>query len=245
MIRVTVWNEFHHKPNGGDPPELSVYPKGIHGAIADFLTEPAAEHGGGITVTQRTMHDPEFGLDDETLRNTDVLIYWSHCMQAAIPDEIAARVQQYVLSGMGFIAVHSAHGSKVFARLMGTNTGKLRWHEEGLLCRVWNVNPAHPIAEGLDDHFDLEHEETYGERFDIPAPDELVFVSWFPSGEVFRSGCCWRRGLGRVFYFQPGHETFGSFYDANVQTVIRNAVHWAYRPNVGTYTFVTGETKAL
>ncbi|MDR2504718.1 MAG: ThuA domain-containing protein [Oscillospiraceae bacterium] len=240
MIRVTIWNEFY-KPNDGKPAELSVYPNGIHGAIADFLTENDSE----ITVTTRTMHDKEFGFDNETLENTDVLLYWSHIVQDAIPDEIVERVQRYALSGMGLIVLHSGHASKLFRRLMGTNTNRLRWHEDALPCRIWKIDYAHPIAEGLDDYFELAHEETYGEHFDIPQPDDLVFVSWFPSGEVFRSGCTWHRGLGRVFYFQPGHETLESYYDKNVQKVICNAVRWAYRPNVGSYSYVTDETKAI
>ena len=80
---------------------------------------------------------------------------------------------------------------------------------------------------GLGDHIVLEHEETYGEHFEIPQPDELIFISWFEGGEVFRSGCTFTRGKGHIFYFQPGHETFPIYHQPDIQKVITNAVRWA------------------
>ena len=62
----------------------------------------------------------------------------------------------------------------------------------------------------------------YGEFFDIPKPDELVFIGGFSGGEVFRSGCVWNRGYGKVFYFQPGHETYRSYYDPDIRRIIQN-----------------------
>ena len=147
-----------------------------------------------------------------------------------VSDEIVERVYNRVMEGMGLIVLHSGHASKIFRKLMGTNTHKLRWREDGEMARFWVMDLAHPIVQGLEDHFDLPVEETYGEHCDIPKPDDLIFVTWVPGGEVFRSGCCWHRGLGRVFYFQPGHETCPSYHDKNVQLVITNAVRWAYRP---------------
>jgi len=210
----------------------------MHEAIAEFLNSDS-----DFAARTATLMQPEHGLTEETLANTDVLLWWGHMCHSLVSDEVVDRVHRHVLEGMGLIVLHSAHASKIFGKLMGTRTGDLRWHEDGLINRVWVIDPAHPIAQGLDDHFDLTKEETYGEHFDIPRPDDLVFVSWFPSGEVFRSGCCWHRGLGRVFFFQPGHETSPTFYDKNVQLVISNAIRWAYRPSRGTY--VTGETKPL
>ena len=67
----------------------------------------------------------------------------------------------------------------------------------------------------------------YGESFDIPEPDELVFLGWYEGGELFRSGCCWHRGRGKVFYFQPGHETFPNYYQKEIRQVINNAIEWA------------------
>ena len=92
---------------------------------------------------------------------------------------------------------------------------------------LWVVDPAHPIVEGMPDYFELPNTEMYGEPFGIPKPDDLVFISWFQGGEVFRSGCCWHRERGRVFYFRPGHETFPIYHNADVQRVIYNAVRWA------------------
>ena len=225
MIRVTVWNEYVHERE--DAAIAALYPEGIHGAVAAAL-------GGceDITVRTATLYDaegnltPDCGLSPAVLADTDVLIWWGHVRHWEVPDEVAQRVQEAVLCGMGFIALHSAHLCKPFTRLMGTSC-TLTWREDGDAERLWVIDPDHPIVAGIDRYFDLPHEETYGEPFDIPTPDELVFIGWYEGGEVFRSGCCWRRGLGRVFYFQPGHETFPIYYDSRIQRVLRNAVRWA------------------
>ena len=237
MIRVTVWNEYRHEKK--DERVSAIYPNGIHGAIADAL-RPYPD----LEVRTATLDEPEHGLTQEVLDNTDVLTWWGHLAPSEVSDEIVERVYKRVMEGMGLIVLHSGHASKIFRKLMGTDTHLLRWREDGELVRLWVMDPAHPIVEGLEDHFDLPIEETYGEHFDIPKPDDLIFVSWVPGGEVFRSGCAWHRGLGRVFYFQPGHETYPSYYDKNVQRVIANAVHWAYRPRP-VYQYVTGHTGAL
>lgn len=223
MIRVTVWNEFVHEKT--EPRVAEIYPEGIHGCIAAFLGKEE-----DIEVRTATLDMPEHGLTQEVLDNTDVLLWWGHMAHEKVSDEIVERVHARVLAGMGFIALHSGHASKIFRKLMGTNTHLLRWREDGEMVRFWTVDMAHPIAQGLGEYFELPIEETYGEYWDIPKPDDLVFISWIPGGEVFRSGCCWHRGQGRVFYFQPGHETCPSYYDANVQKVITQAVRWAYHP---------------
>ena len=225
MVRVTVWNEYCHERE--DAAVRAVYPDGIHGAVAAAL-------GGqeDVSVTTATLYDeagnknPDCGLPATLLEATDVLIWWGHVRHWGVDDAVAEQVQQAVLRGMGLIVLHSGHMSKPFMRLMGTSC-TLTWREDGDMERLWVIDPAHPIAAGLDRYFDLPNEETYGEPFDIPTPDELVFIGWYEGGEVFRSGCCWRRGLGRVFYFQPGHETFPIYYDSRVQQVLRNAVRWA------------------
>lgn len=220
-IRVTVWNEFRHEKKS---PEISaLYPEGIHGAIAKFLNA-----AGGITASGATLDEPEHGLTEKVLSNTDVLTWWGHMAHKEVQDEIVERVQAHVLAGMGLIVLHSGHFSKPFKKLMGTHCS-LRWREAGEKERLWNIAPGHPITEGIGDYFELEHTEMYGERFDIPEPDELVFVSWFRGGEVFRSGCVWHRGAGEVFYFRPGHESIPIFHDENVQKVIINAVRWMGR----------------
>jgi trehalose utilization protein len=139
---------------------------------------------------------------------------------------VVDRVYKRVLDGMGLIVLHSGHYSKVFKRLMGTSCS-LKWREAGEKERLWVIEPGHPIVEGLGEYIEIPHVEMYGERFDIPAPDTLVFVSWFQGGEVFRSGCCFHRGSGKIFYFRPGHETFPIYYQPEIRRVLRNAVHWA------------------
>ena len=219
MISVTIFNEFHHEKFDKEVQE--VYPNGIHQAIADFL---ATEED--FTVRTVTLDDEDCGLTKEVLASTDVLLWWGHLRHGDVPDHVANRVKEAVLKGMGFIPLHSAHHSKPFRLLMGT-TCNLNWREEGDLERLWVVNPSHPIAQGIGSYFEVEHEEMYCEPFGIPEPDQLLMINWYDSGEVFRSGCIYQRGHGKIFYFQPGHETFPIYYDKNVQTVIRNAVKWA------------------
>jgi trehalose utilization protein len=144
-----------------------------------------------------------------------------------VSDEIVEKVHKRVVAdGMGLIPLHSAHFSKIFIKLMGT-TCNLKWREIGEKERLWVVNPGHPIVQGVGDYIEIPNAEMYGEHFDIPQPDELVFVSWFAGGEVFRSGCCFFRGRGKIFYFRPGHETYPIFYNEGVLKVIENAINWA------------------
>ncbi len=218
MIKVTVWNEFHHEKT--NPQSKEIYPNGIQNCIAEFLKSD------DISVRTATLDDPECGLTQEVLDDTDVLIWWGHMQHNKVPEEVAERIQLSVLKGMGFIALHSAHHSKPFKRLMGTSCN-LSWRENGDMERVWNINPAHPIAKGIGRYFELPHVETYAEPFGIPNPDEVIFMGWYEGGELFRSGCTFHRENGRIFYFQPGHETYPIFHDSNVQTIIRNAVYWA------------------
>jgi len=218
LPRVTVWNEYRHEKE--DPDIAAVYPDGIHQAIAKHL------RSRGMEVQTATLDEPEHGLTEDVLANTDVLIWWGHQAHGEVEDEIVDRVQRRVLDGMGLIVLHSAHYSKIFRRLMGTGCS-LRWREVGEKERVWVTSPGHPIADGLGNYFEIPHTEMYGEFFDVPEPDALVFIGWFEGGEVFRSGCCYHRGKGKVFYFQPGHETFPIYYQPEVQQVLANGVRWA------------------
>ena len=197
----------------------AIYPDGIHEAVAEPLRQ------AGFSVRTATLDEPEHGLTEAALDATDVLVWWGHMAHGDVQDAIVDRVQARVLAGMGLLVLHSGHFSKIFKRLMGTSCD-LKWREADERECFWVVSPSHPIAAGLGEYFELEREEMYGEFFDIPAPDELVFVSWFQGGEVFRSGCCYSRGRGRIFYFRPGHETYPTYHDANVQRVIANAVRW-------------------
>ena len=223
-IRVTVWNEFRHEKTHENVKK--VYPEGIHEAIAGHL-----RHQEGLIVRTATLDEPEHGLTEAALAETDVLTWWGHMAHHEVKDSIVDRVHKRVLDGMGLIVLHSGHFSKIFRRLMGT-TCDLKWREANEKERLWVVEPGHPIAEGIGEYIEIPHAEMYGERFDIPAPDTLVFVSWFEGGEVFRSGCCYQRNQGRIFYFRPGHETYPIYYQPEVLRVITNAVRWA-APSAG------------
>ncbi|MBI4978101.1 MAG: ThuA domain-containing protein [Spirochaetes bacterium] len=214
---VTIWNEFIHEQK--DEKVKKVYPDGIHRKIAQML-------GDKYNYQFATQDMPEHGLTQDVLAKTDVLIWWAHVGHAKVEDAIVDRVQQRVLEGMGLILLHSAHYSKIFKRLMGTGCG-LRWREANEKERLWTVEPFHPIAKGIPQYFELPNEEMYGERFDIPDPDKVVFISWFEGGEVFRSGVTYTRGMGKVFYFRPGHETHPTFHNPTVIKVIENAIDWA------------------
>lgn len=221
--RVRVWNENIHERAEEDV--RRIYPEGIHGAVATGLRQ----HLANAEVSIGTLDEPHHGLPPDALGRTDVLVWWGHIGHDAVPDGVAAAVQQRVLDGMGLVVLHSGHLSKPFVRLMGTGCN-LRYREGEDRELVWTVNPSHPIADGVPSPVVIPTQEMYGEFFDIPAPDELVFVSSFTGGEVFRSGCCFRRGKGRIFYFSPGHETHPVYHQAEVQLVIANAVRWVNQP---------------
>lgn len=218
-LRIVVWGENVHEQEN----EIvrSIYPNGMHTVIAEALEK--VEH---FDVSTATLQDADHGLTEERLAETDVLTWWGHKAHGLVEDEVVDRVQKRVLEGMGLIVLHSGHYSKIFKRLMGT-TCSLTWREAGEKERVWVCQPGHPIARGIDRYFEVEQSEMYGEPFAIPPAEEQVFVSWYDGGEVFRSGCCWRRGNGKIFYFSPGHETYPIYYDENVRRVIANAVEWA------------------
>lgn len=241
MIKITVWNENVQERGlesclfDMSKPEFApfkefleksareiklVHPNGIHGTLKALFEEEE-----DFQVRVATLDMPECGLTQEVLDDTDVLVWWAHIAHDRVPDEIAQRVKQAVLKGMGFIALHSAHQCKPLQMLMGTS-GALQWRE-GDRARVWCCNPTHPIAEGIPESFELPEEEMYSEFFDIAKPDDLIFISWYAGGEVFRSGCAWNRGYGKIFYFQPGHETQPSYYVPEVRKILKNAVRWA------------------
>lgn len=217
-IRLTIWNEYIRERQ--DPNVAKIYPRGMHVALASGLAPY------GFEISTATLDQPEYGLSKEVLDQTDVLIWWGHVAHESIPEEVVDRIQARVLQGMGLIVLHSGHRSKIFKRLMGT-TCELKWREAAERQRLWVVNPAHPITEGIGEYFEVQPEEMYGEFFDIPAPDDLILISWFQGGDVFRSGCAFYRGLGKIFYFRPGHEGYPTYYNKKVLRVIANAVRWA------------------
>ncbi len=221
-VRAVVWGENVHEQT--NKVVSDIYLKGMHQCIADALNSDPA-----ISATTATLQEPEHGLTAERLSTTDVLVWWGHAAHGQVDDAVVERVAEQVWAGMGLIVLHSGHFSKIFKRLMGTPCN-LTWREAGERERLWLTARNHPIAAGLPDHFELENEEMYGEPFGIPDPQETVFISWFQGGEVFRSGVTYKRGAGHVFYFRPGHETYPTYHDGNVQTVLRNAVKWAHNP---------------
>lgn len=228
-IRVTIWNEFRHEKTKEHV--KAIYPNGLHAVIGEFLGRT-----GDMEITLAVLDDEYQGLPDEVLNNTDVLIWWGHMAHKEVDDDLVKRIQTRVYLGkMGFIALHSAHHSKPFRAIVGTN-GNLSWGREQKEI-IWNLLPAHPITAGIPDHFTIESEELYCEPFYIPQPDELLFGGWYEDGYIFRSGCCFFRGAGKVFYFQPGHESCRSFYNPYVQRIITNAVYWAV-PNDIVYPIV-------
>lgn len=217
-IRVTIWNEFRHERKNDFVRRL--YPDGMHEVIArNMRKEPDLE------VRTATLDEPGQGLPDEVLNSTDVLLWWGHIAHGEVDDRLVDRIQKRVLDGMGLIPIHSGHFSKIFKRMMGTSCG-LCWREAAERERLWVVNPNHPITQGIGRYIEIPNAEMYGEFFDIPEPDELIFISWFEGGEVFRSGAVWHRGRGRIFYFRPGHETYPIFYHEKVLQVLKNGVRW-------------------
>lgn len=217
-IRVTVWNEFRHEKH--NEAVKKVYPDGIHTAIAAHLQKQSMQ------VQVATLDEPEQGLTEDVLANTDVLTWWGHLAHDEVEDAIVDRVQQRILDdGMGLLVLHSGHYSKIFKRLMGTSC-QLRWREAGEKERLWVAEPGHPIVEGLGDYIEIPHAEMYGEPFYIPTPESTIFISWFQGGEVFRSGCTYRRGRGKIFYFRPGHETYPIYYQDEIMHVITNGIRW-------------------
>jgi trehalose utilization protein len=222
-VRITVWNEHVHETRG-DEIVRGNYPDGIHGAIAEGLRE----HFGGADDVVRTavLQDPEHGLTEEVLDETDVLLWWGHIAHDQVADEVVDRVHRHVLAGMGLLVLHSGHYSKIFQRLTGT-TNSLLWRNDGERELVWTIDHTHPIAAGVPDPIVVPRQEMYGEPFDIPVPDELIFVSSFTGGEVFRSGVTYTRALGRIFYFSPGDQEYPVYHQPEIRQVLANGVRWA------------------
>ena len=100
------------------------------------------------------------------------------------------------------------------------------YRPDGAPSHVTTLIPQHPIAAGLPARWDVAQTEMYDEPFHVPPPDTVVFEERWDKGEHFRSGCVWRVGKGRVFYFRPGHEIYPVYKQAEPLRVIENAVRW-------------------
>jgi trehalose utilization protein len=236
-MRVTVWGEgFLDLATLGDEPAplnytnyaeeaRRIYPEEVHQTIARGLHDCL---GASALVRASTLEDSEHGLGQALLESTDVLVWWSHVKEHLLPAETVERVWKRVVGdGMGIVVLHSGAQSRVFRRLMGTSCRTGGWRQADDWEAVWTVSPGHPITRGLPPVFVIPSEEVWCEHFDIPRPDELVFVSAFRGGEIFRSGCCYERGKGRIFYFRPGHESHPTYHLPQVQRVLANGVEWA------------------
>jgi len=227
-LRILVWNEGVHE-SLNEPAHIGeIYPDGMHGAIADGLREllPGAE-----ISTATLASTPDHGLTEEVLASTDVLLWWGHMAHGEVDDAVVERVHRHVLGGMGLLVLHSGHFSKIFIKLLGTSCS-LAWRNDGERELVWNVKPSHPISEGVANPIIIPEQEMYGELFDIPDPDDLVFISSFAGGEVFRSGVTFTRGKGRIFYFSPGDQEYPVYHHAEVRKVLANGVKWAAQPGL-------------
>lgn len=217
-MNITIWNEYVHERE--EEKIAKVYPDGIHGALKEMLSS-----NPDLNIRTATLDMPNHGLSEEILKSTDVLIWWGHMAHHKVSEEIADLVVKHVQMGMGLIVLHSGHYSKPFKKLMGTSCS-LSWREIGESERIWIIDPTHPITQGLGRYIELPQEEMYGEVFDIPVPDELVMIGWYKGGEVFRSGCVFKRGRGKVFYFQPGHEAYPTYYRPEIVQVLQNAIQY-------------------
>jgi trehalose utilization protein len=236
-MRVTVWAEpieLSSHPRlralqaAYHADTLTHYPDGIHAVIRHGLED---QLGDAATVSVASLDDLDEGLGEELLANTDVLVWWSHTRNDEVSTPAAERVVRRVREhGMGLVVLHSALESKPFLALMGTSCRMERWRQGDDAEAVWTVKPSHAIAQGVPPVFVIPREEMYAEFVDIPEPDELVFISSFSGGEICRSGCCFHRGKGRIFYFRPGHEAHPTFHQPEVRRVVANATQWAYSP---------------
>lgn len=219
-LNLLVWNENIHETR--DEKVRRIYPDGIHNVIAGALQQQVT----GAAIRTATLADSEHGLTEAVLADTDVLLWWGHEAHDAVDDSVVEMVKTHVLGGMGLVVLHSGHWSKIFTSLLGT-TATLRWRSSGDRELVWTVTPAHPIAAGVPNPIVIEEQEMYGEPFDIPTPDETIFISSFTGGEVFRSGVTFTRGRGRIFYFSPGDQEYPVYHHPDIQRVIANGVQWA------------------
>lgn len=218
-MRVTIFTEFN-KSMASEAGKRA-YPEGMNECLRDLISE---KHD--VRMIVHTSEDDGTALTEEILKDTDVLVWWGHHYHATVSDSVVNLVQDYITRGMGLVALHSSHKSKIFMRMLGT-PADLRWREINERERLWAINPAHPIARGLKEPYvDIPEDEMYGEPFSIPEPDELVFIGWFQGGEVMRSGCVFNRAYGKVFFFQPGHETNPTYKIPEIRNIILNAVDY-------------------
>jgi len=217
--RVVVWSE-------GTAPK-NVYPNDINTVVAEGLKASLKDW----EVVVANLSDADQGCSPESMKKTDVLLWWGHQKHGQVKDENVAEIVRRVKEdGMGFIALHSSHFCKPLKRVLGTNCGFKAYVADGSALKVIVKDPSHPIAKGVKD-FEQPHTERYSEPFQVPEPEAVPFDGEYtlPDGskEKSRQGLCWTCGKGKVFYFQPGHETYPVYEDPNIRLILHNTVLWA------------------
>ena len=90
-IRVTIWNEYLHEKD--DPGIAEIYPEGIHGAIKKGIEDDTE-----LEIRLAALRDPDQGLPDDVLNNTDVLIWWGHMAHHEVDDALVERIVNRVRS---------------------------------------------------------------------------------------------------------------------------------------------------
>ena len=213
-IRVLAWSELTE-------PKYA-YPKGINGAVTEYLNV-----FDDVTAKTACLDDPDQGVSENALKDTDVLIWFGHVRHGNVKSESVDRIARHIKErGMGFLGLHSTHFALPYKALMGTSCAWRAYVEDGKSGYIKVVSPSHPIAAGITD-FVIPREEWYGEPYDVPNPEAVIFEGHYVDGkEIARDGLVWTVGKGRVFYFRPGHETFPIYYMAEVRTIMLNAVRW-------------------
>jgi trehalose utilization protein len=213
-IRVLLWSE-QTEPR-------DVYPKGISGALADYFNKLP-----GFEAKTATLNDPEAGLSDAVLSQTDVLIWFGHKKHNAVPDEAVDRVIKHVRErGMGFIGLHSAHYSKPLKKLLNASGSWRSYVNHGKPEQMWIVLPDHPIAKGVND-FTIPKTELYAEPFQVPPPEAVIVEGTWESGHRSREVMTWTIGKGRMVYIRAGHEEYPIYFMPQMQRLVANSVEWA------------------
>jgi trehalose utilization protein len=213
-VRVLLWSE-QTEPR-------DVYPTGISGALADHLNQ----HKEFEAKTAK-LDDPDAGVGEAALAETDVLVWFGHKKHGAVPDDAVERVVKHIRErGMGFVGLHSTHFAKPLKKALNDTGAWSSYKNFGQPEQMWVVLPKHPIAKGLKD-FTIPKEEIYTEPFEVPEPEAVIVEGTWPSGHRNRECMVWTLDKGRFVYIRAGHEDYPIYFMPEMQTLVRNGVLWA------------------
>jgi trehalose utilization protein len=213
-IRVLLWSEQTEPRN--------IYPNGISGALADYLNKQSE-----FEAKTATLDDPDNGVSESVLGQTDVVIWFGHKKHAQVPDVAVDRIDKHVKErGMGFIALHSSHYSKALKKLLNAAGSWSSYVNHGKPEQMWIVLPGHPIAEGVTD-FTIPQTEIYTEPFAVPEPESVVVEGTWESGHRGREVMTWSLGKGRLVYIRAGHEEYPIYFMPQMQKLVANSAKWA------------------